>query len=218
MKVAIHLGLGDAIVCAPIIAKLAQDNEAVEIPCWKHNEVSVKSFFVNYPNVKVLSFENETDYNIWIGTFDLTDKMFGYYSRFSKLPTEDFVQWFYRQANFDINEKQKYCPIYEASKQFDSPKHTHIFVHDDIERIFKIDMMRVNGNSFGATSPVFIKWQSILINANWLINASEIHCIDSCFLHLSECLPTKGKLFYHKYARPDSPDYKYLKKEWTVLN
>ena len=214
MKVAIHLGLGDAIVCAAIIAKLASENEVVEIPCWKHNEVSVKSFFVNYPNVVIEPFKTVEDYNHWALDADLK---LGHYDNSPQLPNEDFVQWFYRQAGVDIAEKDKWCPILEASKDFDSPKHTHIFVHDDIERNFKIDMMRVNGNSFGATSPVFVKWQSILINANWLIDAKEIHCIDSCFLHLVECLPTTGKLFYHKYARPDSPDYKYLKKEWIVL-
>lgn len=217
MRVACNLGLGDAISCAAIVAKFALDNQnkKIQVPCWERNLVSVKSFFVNYPNIEIVVLKEGEDGFWQIGA----DLRLGHYDHnYPQLPNEDFVQWFYRQANFDINEKDKYCPIPKASKEFDSTKHTHIFVHDDLERNFKIDMMRVNGNSFGATSPVFIKWQSILINANWLVNAKEIHCIDSCFLHLAECLPTTGKLFYHKYARPDSPDYKYLKKEWIVLN
>ena len=33
--------------------------------------------------------------------------------------------------------------------------------------------------------------------ADALINAKEIHVIDSSFLHLAESLPVKGKVFLH---------------------
>lgn len=214
MKVAIHLGLGDAIVCAAIIAKLASENEVVEIPCWKHNEVSVKSFFVNYPNVVIEPFKTVEDYNHWALDADLK---LGHYGNLPQLPNEDFVQWFYRQAGMDIEEKEKWCPILEASKkcfEFELCGTGWDLIHDDELRGFKINDKNIHSPTrFGND-----KSKPILTFATDIGNAETIHCIDSSFLHLVECLPTTGKLFYHKYARPDSPDYKYLKKEWTILN
>lgn len=213
MKIVWHLGLGDAIACAAIVAKLATENNIVEIPCWKHNEISVKSFFVNHPNVKVIPFEDESSYLKWMGSFELTDLCLGYYSRFPQLQHEDFVQWFYRQARMNIEKKGMYCPIEKAANQgrmYISTK--NIIYHDDSERGFVIKNKKHNSVS------LYRGEFSILTYHNLLLNAKEIHCIDSSFLHLVECLPTTGKLFYHKYARPNSPDYKYLKKEWQILN
>jgi hypothetical protein len=210
MKVAIHLGLGDAIVCAPIIAKLAQENDVVEIPCWKHNEVSVRSFFVNYPNVEVVEVSDD-----FLADADL--KLGSYNKDLPQQPDEDFVQWFYRQAGMDVSEKDKYCPIREAAMaagQIPANLLRYQFVH------FNFDRPLIHlGRCSKSLATIFPndKERSILSYRYILLNAREIHCIDSSFLHLVECLPTTGKLFYHKYARPDSPDYNYLKKEWEVL-
>lgn len=215
MKIAIHLGLGDAIVCAPIIAKYAQENEVIEIPCWKHNEVSVKSFFINYPNVKVIPLIKVFEFPF----MDSCDLKLGHYnSDLPQLPNEDFVQWFYRQANFDINEKDKYCPIFEASEGMCTPAkfmNEKLFIHDDYKRGF---IIKIDGFECHRPNLITNPEDTILIHSEALINAKEIHCIDSSFLHLVECLPTTGDLFYHKYARPHSPDYKYLYKNWQVIS
>lgn len=220
MKIAIHLGLGDTIVCAAIIAKLATENEVVEIPCWKHNEVSVSSFFVNYPNVKVVVLDN------FVGVDSewamLCDLRLGHYNHnLPQLPNEDFVQWFYRQAGIDISEKEKCCPIFEASKIIEQPIlgwdkicEIPIIIHDDPKRNFNINTENLKTQQLRP----YPANKSILQWANWLNKTTEIHCIDSSFLHLVECLPTTGKPFYHKYARPNSTDYNYLKKDWTILN
>lgn len=234
MKVAWNLGLGDAIACAAIVAKfsLAHKDKKILVPSWKHNEVSVKSFFVNYPNIEIVILNAGED-----GYWEIeADLRLGHYDHnFPKLDSEDFVQWFYRQAGMDISEKDKHCPIKEAAKkQKQNPlfkytgKYTGLempmfpkgelweyqFIHYDTERPF-IDLKKTHPR-LNAIMPN--KESSILSYSELLTNSKEIHCIDSSFLHLVECLPTTGKLFYHKYARPDSPDYKYLKKDWTVIN
>lgn len=218
MKIAWHLGLGDAIACAAIVAKLATENDVVEIPCWKHNEVSIKSFFVNYPNVKITTINIGEDKewaknaDIKLGVYDV--KNWKYHTTH---PHEDFVQWFYRQARMDMNEKDKYCPIKKYAEQYFIVKNKIPlqFIHDDQSRNFYIEKHLVSDiNTYKPEN----NGQGILIHIGHIMAATEIHCIDSSFLHLVECLPTTGKLFYHKYARPNSPDYKYLKKDWTIIN
>lgn len=210
-----NLGLGDAIAVSPIIAKLAQENGIVEIPCWERNLVSVESFFIDYPNIKVCPFKSESDMFVWAKNAEL---QLGHYATFGECKHrsgEDFVQWFYRQANFDISEKEKYCPILKASKNFETfiPEEDYNFIHDDYSRGFIIKDVR----GFRAYHDPSEYDGSILETCGMLINAKEIHCIDSSFLHLVEALPVTGKLLYHKYARPNSTDYKYLKKEWKII-
>lgn len=219
--VAWHLGLGDAIACAAIVAKLAQSGEEVTIPCYVRNEVSVKSFFANYPNVKIdLVHDNTNKYY----SFDksVTSILLGHYNLdIPQLPDEDFVQWFYRQAGMDISEKEEYCPIKEAvahtsqCARFDFDNLNIFFCHEDRERDFKINKDLIKTERLFEVSAV-PKEGSILTYANSLIKAPQVHCIDSSFLHLAEALNVKGKKFYHKYARPNSTDFKYL-KGWEVI-
>lgn len=215
-----NMGLGDAIACAAIVAKLAQKDE-VTIPCWTHNEVSVRSFFINYPQVKVLPMSND----LWLQEKsairiipDHRTVVIGNYNKaVQQGKDEDFVQWFYRQAGMTMEDKERYCPIWNACKDytFNEAGYTNrIFVHDDIDRGFnihdpekRIQTILVRPKKLG---------YSILFYADNLVKSEEIHCIDSSFLHLAEALNVKGKKFYHKYARPNSTDFKYI-KGWEVI-
>lgn len=219
--IAWHLGLGDAIACSAIVAKLAQEYDLVIVPCYEHNKVSVESFFVNFPNVKtqIILHGEYVNYEDYLDLCALPILRLGVYSKdLPQLPNEDFVQWFYRQSGMTMEDKEKYCPIWNACKNymFNEPGYTNrIFVHDDIERGFKID------NPKKEIHTILVRPEkrnySILFYADNLIKSNEIHCIDSSFLHLAEALNVKGKKFYHKYARPESTDYKYL-KGWEVIN
>jgi hypothetical protein len=218
MKVLYHLGLGDAIATAAIIAKLAKENDIVEIPCWEHNDVSVTSLFVDFPNVIVKLFSSETDLLAWGQDADLK---LGHYGESPKLPQEDFVQWFYRQANFNLLHKNQHCPInnrISLSHYEEIPDYLLraeiVLYHDDNNRGFIIPR-----KSHGQSLVVSVSKTegTVLVWTDLLQQAAEIHCIDSALIHLVECTHTKAKLHYHKYARPNSPDYKYLQKKWEVI-
>lgn len=224
MKVLYHLGLGDAIACAAIIAKLAKENDVVEIPCWEHNLVSVKSFYVNHPNVSIKCFDAKKASNDVLGWGQDADLFLGFYNRLhDQRENEDFVQWFYRQAGMTLEDKAKHCPINKAVNTYIYQAATiyprHIVIHQDAERGFKIKLEK-NKEHVVDIKPYILGNSgqlSILYYSELLQNAKEIHCIDSSVLHLVECLPTNAKIFYHKYARPNSPDYKYLQKKWEVI-
>lgn len=228
MKVLYHLGLGDAIATAAIIQKLSEENGHVEIPCWRKNWLSVKSLFGFNGNVLVKKFDSEWEVLSWGKDADL--RLGHYKHEDPQKDNEDFVQWFYRQAGLNISEKAKYCPIANAAIQFPfyrwgvlkDGRHTYdinlFMYHDDASRGFVIpnkkgkpnyDQCTINMNHY--KDETILQWHDLIKNAK------EIHCIDSSVLHLVECLPTNAKLFYHKYARPHSTDYKHFTKNWEII-
>lgn len=204
LKVNINMGLGDMIIMAPYIAYLAQNN-SVTIPSYEVNKESVKSFFIDYPNVNVVSYDPSIAWDINIGhTGDLTKK-----------DDLNFIDWFYDQIGGTREEFLSYAPLEKASKrigQYIVPSKDFIFIHDDPERRFyikdpetKLEIIRP------------FKAGSILRYASLLYKAKEIHVIDSSFFHLCEALPTTGKLFYHINARPHSTtNYRFI-KDWEVI-
>jgi hypothetical protein len=198
-KIAWHLGLGDAIICAPIIAKWAE-KERILVPCWEHNFASVKSLFSGL-NVEVFIVKSENDVISNAGNLRL-----GYSGE--KLSQRNFIQMFFNQAGMGIEERIKYCPIKKASELIPQNKSfakDYNFVHDDR---FPINIV---GTRSAMTN------NSILSYVGLIENAKEVHCVDSSFLHLTDAISPKGKLFYHQYARPNStPDF-WFRKNWEVL-
>lgn len=210
-----NLGLGDHIIMAPIVAKIASERRGkIMLPCWKHNRESVASFFVNYPNVLVCAIEKESE----LRDFEPALK-FGHYGESPRGHNEDFITWFYRQANFPLEDRDKWCPLKGAAEKVE--KYDHVadkttFIHDDPSRGYEIDDDRIDHKH--TWNCPFEKDRSILAHVNRLCNAAEIHCIDSSFLHLADALPTTGKLFFHRYARAGEHNKGLaLRKKWEVI-
>lgn len=214
MRVAWHLGLGDAIICSPIIIKLLEKEDNIIVPCWEHNYISVSSIFMHHPNVKVEIVESDR-------YFKKYDFKLGIYSKDARRESEVFIDWFYRQAGMSNVDRIEYCPIKKASESTEQrvnpyTVHDYIFLHQAFDRGYKINLSKLNKNNLPIKMWAEHHDKGILSHADIIINAKEIHCIDSSFLHLVEALPTKGKLFYHKYARPNSENYKFL-KAWDTI-
>lgn len=216
-----HLGLGDHIAFADLIVRLADGKDAA-LPCWQHNEVSVKSIFVNHPNIKVVPILTDLD------TDQLADDcdehvLLGYYSNMPREEGEDSIQWVYRTAGMDPSVRFENDVVRKATDKegqitksgVSMPSGLYSFVHRDMERGFDMDHSLIPIKNrlypYPSTGAPILAWATILSEAN------EVHVIDSAFLHLSEQLNPRGKLVYHKYARPNSESYKTLRHPWTVL-
>jgi hypothetical protein len=219
-----HLGLGDAIVCAPMIATTAKLYPRTEIivPCKAENEESVKSFYSAFENItttitdvhRIANDANKQKDVIRIGIYgekypgiiSWNEYFFWQYSRIQDLPVKSFFD-----SRFD------YCPLQKASEKVEQlpvPKGDYIIIqHDGLGRAIKIDE---NGITSKGQKILTYHSGSILGWADLLANAKEIHCFDSAFLHLSEALNTTGKLFYHFYAAPSSWNYRF-RKDWIIL-
>lgn len=197
-----HLGLGDAIICAGLVNFLSRKEEVI-IPCYNKNLLSVRAIHSGNEKVKVV----EVSYGENVGKLA---------SRFDSITLNgnNFPKGFYEQAGVDWKERWDSCPVWDASEVDDLYYISDVvFIHDDAERGFNIPLT--------GSRPCYEP--SILDYLLLLRGAREIHCIDSSFLHLVECIPpdkflNNPKFFYHKSARPDSTDYTgCLKHNWQVV-
>lgn len=213
--IAWHLGLGDAIICNGLVNFLSR-SELVIIPCYEKNYANIKSFFINNENVTVRIVSGDTECEHLAST--MLSVRLGSYVRHR---TEDkghmhFAELFYSDADVNYEERYNSCGLREASiniKQILTEQEA-VFVSDrgsDGIHELKIDL---------SNKKIVRPYSDYLLlqHAYIITSAKEVHCIESAFLQLCEQLPTTGKLFYHKYARPGYNNPIHSNKNWETIN
>jgi hypothetical protein len=230
-----HLGVGDGIIQSGLAVALLERYEHVAFPSYSEYMPTFESIFTDHPRISVyavprLKFEDygspkDFTYNkaieaAGLGSFEKLK--LGVYS--GRGIAWDFTKSFYQHAEVDYAMRWKASPIGKAwanvpqvePEMLDGqPK---IFLHDDVNRGFIIQRNRLkNGEVF---SPDNGFKQSILRYAKYLIEADQIHCIDSAFFWLADHLPTQGHLFLHRYPRWQRPrDFRYeTYRHWNYID
>lgn len=201
-----HLGLGDAIICAGLVNKLAETHVII-VPCYEHNEKSIRSIFSKNRQVKIEVLHGDVGrcYTELEQKYD-TIKIGQYAQDSKKLP---WYEKFYFDAKVDYEERYKFDFSTEFTQKIIDENYILVC---NIGSVGEFELQHID-----STLQVIKPYRSntILAYIEHIRKATEIHCIDSAFLHLVEQTETSGKLFYHKYARPESCDFKF-KKNWTV--
>ncbi len=211
-----HLGLGDAVICSGLVTFLSKSGK-ITVPCYEKNYQNIKSFFHNNANVvvRIVSGDEEiqtiadSEPSIKLGCFIKDRKEDKGHLQFSEL--------FYSDANVPFEERHTSCPLPDNSYAVPQVKtNADVLVCESGSAgEFKVRQSFLNDKNIIRPSMEF----KLLAYAEVIKNAKEIHCIESSFLQLCEYLPTTGKLFYHKYARPNSSDFsKVFKKDWQIIN
>jgi len=230
----LNLGLGDAIALSGAAVVLAKRHGGLIFPCLAKYEVSVKSIFVNHPEIEVVELESARE--MW----QRDDVIIGMEETMPEHPDVDHYQWLYRKLEVPYQCRWSWNPIprfscddRSMSDGFPVPTlppededgkyliRPYSFVHDDPDRKFWIrhDKLPQIGMAWYPPHVEGSHESSILRHVDVLECAAEVHVIDSCFFHLAEQLNPTGKLFLHRYARPYYPgwnDYK-TRHEWTIL-
>ena len=214
------IGLGDSIMMAGAAVVLSQRFGKLRVPTSPRYIESVKSFYVNHPEIEVYAVEPPIGQH-WgrppIESFHIEGMaiMCGHYLEWPSECNKSFAEWMYAQLEIDYRHRWDSCPIplaCESVKQIEV--HPTVFVHEDAARGFTI----LKSISKDAYHPVFGK-SSMLEHACAIRNAGEIHCIDSSMYHLIECLDTNANLFLHRYSRCyrkvwfDFPS----RKKWNIV-
>lgn len=220
-----HLGLGDHIICAGIIREIYDQYDNVHLFAKQHNVASVKDLYADLPHVFVIPGDDNYA-NLYI------NRNQNLYSKvlkigFSLSTSESFEQQFYNQANLNLNKKwdnfiypYNYNLVYHRSRKLFNNidlRRSYVFVHDDDR--FKIDDNKIEKGKYIFRVSEH-KTKSILEYADIILNAAEIHVIDSAFLFLIDCWNYKSeqKLFIHRYARHnDDWLLPTLRKNWIIL-
>jgi len=219
-----HLGLGDHIICNGLIRSLSKKIN-INLFVKKINSLNVSYMFRDLFNVNIIIIENDNDvylkYNnkkiLRIGFENLTRLMETYsigwdecfykqleipfnlrWDEFYFLSDEERENKLYEKLN---NENHKFCLIHSTGS--DGVNRVDYDIVDKDLHIIEIKKEYTNN--------IFDYCKLIKL-------ATEIHCIDSSFLHLVDSLETFGKLFYHnlKYTRNQNETHKQI-KNWILV-
>jgi hypothetical protein len=231
-----HLGVGDGIIQSGLAIALLDRYELIAFPAYQEYLTTFQSIFAAHPRIFVYPVPrikgedygspHEQTYNkaiIAAGLNPACKIKLGVYSGLGI--GWDFTKSFYLHASIDYSMRWKACPIAQAFGSVSQiiieslNGQRRIFLHDDSSRGFIIRRRHVS-HSGQVFSPSGSLDQSILRYASPLINADEIHCIDSAFFWLADHLPVKGQLFLHRYARwPRPRDFRYETfRHWNYID
>jgi len=205
-----HLGLGDHISCHGIVRCYCEKYEKVNLFVKENNYKNVSYMYNDIKNINFLIGDDSYAQNYLIQNKIENVKIIG----FNLLSNSKNLELqFYEMAGLPIESKWKKFYIkrdIEKEKKIFSlnglEKGNYIFLHkgdyDIREEYISKGLKVVEPKDHG-----LFDWMYVIENAK------EIHCIDSSFLCLIDCMDLKNEinLYNHRYVR----DYPEWIKLWT---
>jgi hypothetical protein len=219
-----NLGLGDAIICNGLVRYLAAPQvpyrvRQIMVPCWERNLPTVRHMFSDLPNVYVRIAEGDGPPEFDSSEHPIPEVMHLGINYQGAINHDQWDKAFYDRAGvpFDAKWSKFHVPFSSTELFTDQCPEDFILVHQDVDRGFTINdgILPENLRRVDVTQArVLTDWR------HFILNAKEIHCIDSSFMHLAELIPTTGRLFYHKYARAKGNRQHtdaVFRKPWVVI-
>jgi hypothetical protein len=219
-----HIGLGDIILLAGAIVRLAQRYGRLRIYCYAKDYESVVSFFRNCVGIHIVPLESPPEQCYGVpeesalapGDGGQVLRCGWYHSKGIDAGwNKSFPEVFYEQLGVDWTERWNASPINAAASWTQNENVCEVFVHDDADRDLVISR-GIEGKTVYRPSG----GGSILKHTTALRTAREIHVIDSAFYHLVESLEgISAKLFLHRYARSyiDGWNDYPRRHDWNIL-
>lgn len=218
-----HLGLGDHISCHGIVRHFCEIEESVGLFVKPHNYENVKYMFNDLSNLELITLDNDNDVNGFICINELKNVLrIGYFvgGDTSKCKWKNFEEDFYLMAGLPVEYKiEKFFINRNLDKELDIfnslnlLKGEYIFIHDgnDSENFTSLKYIPQNTKFVKPISYGLFDW------IYTIENSKEIHCIDSSFICLVDCLQTLDKpLYNHRYVKNyDERTKIYTNKNWT---
>jgi len=216
-----NLGLGDHIICNGLVRSYAKKYDLVWVFCKPHNANNVEYMYRDNDRILTLPMDqkdimgfiqlNREPCLIVRSVSEFNDVFDVHIYKKAKL---DFM---YKWSMFGLvrdSGREKRLFIRLGLKENDE----YIFVHDQQERLINESRLP---KGFKVVKPIHL--DGFIFDYLYTIErAKEVHCIDSSFINLIDCLQLRDKgLFFHKYVRIGSSGEKRtptLVSEWKVLN
>lgn len=199
-----HLGLGDHIICNSIIRIYSYKYDNIVLFVKEHNLCSVKNMFIDLNNITYITGD---DYyiNRYCGEHEIDLLKIGFEYTDHRL---NFDESFYNQLNINFNErwdlfyiKRNIDSEIKLFNKFNLKPNTYIFVHDDSDRGFNIN---IENNNMKIIRPIKGLTENIFDYLYLIENSAEIHCIDSSFRVLIDSINLKNdKIYFYTKSRPE---------------
>jgi len=215
-----HFGLGDIIICNGLVNYVSSKVEKVYLPV--EEKYFVQTQFLYKDNNKITVIEVKNKKEIYKLFKHLKILRVGFEKNYGK-----FNKSFYDQLELPYKYSFNYFHIPKAYKKeeelllhlksFYKIKGKYNLIHNQ-SSYGKVDI-KVN-NDFGC---VFVDkdsdiFQNLFLYTKVIEQATEIHCVDSSFLHLVERVNTDAKLYFHyKKTYNQSSEKLELKKNWNII-
>jgi len=184
-----HLGLGDHIICNGLVRYLIKNNPDTKftLVCKQKNIDNVCRMFNDCDIQYILDNGTETTGNL--GWSFGGDRSVNFDEAFYKQANVDFLhRWQSFYISRDYNKENTVCEYLNLPAKF-------ALVHDTASagRV-NIDLktkLPVVGMSRTPVESTMFDWMGVIERA------TEIHCINSSFVHLVDSMLPKAKLFYY---------------------
>jgi len=215
-----HLGLGDAIICNGIVNYLTKKSVKVNLPVLKNNYNQLSFLYSENKLVNLIPIEDKNE--IYKTGNAKQILRVGYEKNYGK-----FNKSFYTQLCLPYNHSFKYFCMPVNIEKEKNLKH-HLFDFYGVDKDF---ILVHNTSSYGSVDlnlnndlpAIFVEkksdiFQNMFLYRALILEAKEIHCIDSSFLHLVERVETNAKLYFHKLKQENQTSEKLeLYKNWDVI-
>ena len=221
-----HLGLGDHIVCNGLLNYFSESFDKIYLPVKSRDINNINYLYKDNQKIEVFKIEHSSeveDINSFAKKNNLITLKVGFKKR--KPP---FNLSFYDQFGLPYS--------YSISKFIltkDIKKEASLYQH--LTDIYKVkDRYQVvhNQSSYGKVSlqtnkelpTIFIEkhtdlYKNIFLYTKVIKNATEIHCLDSSFLHLVERVETDAELIFHNIKKDGQRGADvHLVKNWKIVN
>jgi hypothetical protein len=208
-----NLGMGDHISCHGIVRHFSEVYDKVILFVKEHNFNNVKRMYMDIKNIEYIIGDDDFVEN-YIKNNNISNlKRVGVHNADENLELQ-----FYKSAGLPI--EYKYTKFYV---QRDYEKELELFNYLKLEKnnyIFFHDGGFQTNNYMINKSETIVRPNSQGI-FDWLYvieNAKEIHCIDSAFICLVDCMDTKDiPLYNHRVRGLKDAVSVYPKKNWIKI-
>ena len=221
-----HLGLGDHIVCNGLLNYFSESFDKIYLPVKSRDINNINYLYKDNQKIEVFKIEHSSeveDINSFAKKNHLITLKVGFKKR--KPP---FNLSFYDQFGLPYSYS-----ISKFTVPKDIKKEESLYQH--LKDIYKVkDRYQVvhNQSSYGKVSlhankelpTIFIEkdtdlYKNIFLYSKVIKNATEIHCLDSSFLHLVERVETDANLFFHNIKKDGQKGADvHLVKNWKIVN
>lgn len=221
-----HMGLGDHIIANGMVRTIAKEYDKTFIFCKPHNFFNVSFMYRDLPNLKIIVMDdlevqsfmtmNPDNHYIIAGHAPFwkilrspnnKKKIDEIFYELAEVPLENKWSEFFIKRDLE-REKE----VFNQLGLKDGDKFA--FVHDDVHRkitknLPKLKIIRPDNKDFSIFDFIYTIEQ-----------AEEVHCINSSFFCLIDCIGIKkGNMYFHEYAIEDINEdaTPILSSEWKIL-
>ena len=202
-----HLGLGDMIICNGLVNKLSENFKKINLIIDKKFHKQADFLYRENPTVEIVSAPLEAvntlhdfvekfakDNELKILKIGWTDSGKPFYYDFYKLVKFPY-RFSYKYFYFPKNEKLENELMDYLIKYYKVDSSNYVLVHKDASN--ESYDLKIKSKQIIYVDKETDIFNNIFLYSKLIKDASEVHCVNSSFLHLVDRVDTNAKLIYH---------------------